>query len=128
MPAPELNIASDTNNAITAVQSVQPTQTAPPTAEVAPTAPKAVGHTHNCDTYYPDMSKRLNEQGTVIVQYVVGTDGSISNVAVRTSSGSDRLDQAAINCVTSRFRSEPATEGGKPVAVTTASAIQFKFK
>ena len=128
VPPPEINIATDApvTNAITAVQSVQPTAPAPVVA--APTPPKAVGRTHNCDSYYPDLSRRLNEQGTVIVQYVVGVDGSISNVAVRTTSGSDRLDQAAVSCVSSRFRSEPATQGGKPVAVTTASAIQFKFK
>ena len=124
VPPPEINIATDApvTNAITAVQSVQPTNT------VAPTAPRAVGRTHSCDSYYPDLSRRLNETGTVVVQYVVGADGNISGVAVKTSSGSDRLDQAAVNCVQSRFRSEPATQGGKPVTVTTASAIQFKMR
>ena len=128
VPPPEINIASEApaTNAITAVQATQPTPAAPPVA--APTPPKAIGRTHNCDTYYPDLSLRLNEQGTVVVQYQVGVDGTISNVSVRTSSGSDRLDQAAVSCVSSRFRSEPATQGGKPVAVTTASQILFKFK
>jgi protein TonB len=128
VPPPEINIATDApvTNAITAVQSVQPTPPAPVVA--APTPPKAIGRTHNCDPYYPDLSKRLSEQGTVVVQYVVGVDGSISNVAVKTTSGSDRLDQAAVSCVQTRFKSEPATQGGKPVAVTTASAIQFKLK
>jgi protein TonB len=132
VPPPEINIATDTPpNAITAVQPNVPTPPAPPpqpAATVAPTAPKPIGRTHSCDTYYPDASRRLNETGTVVVQYVVGADGSISNVTVRTSSGSDRLDQAALSCVQSRFRSEPGTVDGKPVAVTTASAIQFKFK
>jgi protein TonB len=128
VPPPELNIANDApaTNAITAVQAVQPTPPAP--VQAAPTPPRPVGRTHNCDSYYPDLSRRLNEQGVVVVQYEVGADGTISNVTVRTTSGSDRLDQAAVSCVSSRFRSEPATQGGKPVAVTTASAIQFKFK
>jgi len=128
VPPPEINIATDApaTNAITAVQSVQPTAPAPIVA--APTPPKAVGRTHNCDSYYPDLSRRLNEQGTVIVQYVVGVDGTIANVAVKTTSGSDRLDQAAVSCVSSKWRSEPATQGGKPVAVTVAAAVKFNIK
>jgi protein TonB len=127
VPAPEITIAPDAapSTAIAAVQSTQPTAPAP---VVAPTPPKAVGRTHNCDSYYPDVSRRLNEQGTTVVQYVVGVDGSITNVAVRTSSGSERLDEAAVSCVQTKFRSEPATQGGKPVSVTTATAVQFKFK
>jgi len=123
VPPPELNIASDApvNNAITAVQAVQPTQPKP--AEPTITPSKAVGRTHDCQSYYPDLSRRLNEQGDVLVHYDVGVDGAISNVGVAKSSGSDRLDQAAVSCVSSRWRNTPAMNGETPVASPNHQAI-----
>jgi protein TonB len=123
VPPPELNIANDApvNNAITAVQAVQPTT--PKAVEPTITPSKAVGRTHDCATYYPDLSRRLNESGDVLVHYDVGVDGSITNVGVAKSSGSDRLDQAAVSCVSSRWRNTPAMNGDTPVASPNHQAI-----
>jgi protein TonB len=122
VPPPEINIATDTptNNAITAVQAVQPTPTpAPP----APTPAKAVGRTHNCDSFYPSLSSRLNETGNVTVHYDVGVDGEITNVGIAKSSGSDRLDQAAVSCVSTKWKDTPAMQGNTPVASPGHQAI-----
>ncbi len=123
VPPPELNIANDApvNNAITAVQAVAPTKPEPVQPTVTPS--KAVGRTHDCATYYPDLSRRLNESGDVLVHYDVGVDGSINNVGVAKSSGSDRLDQAAVSCVSSRWRNTPAMNGDTPVASPNHQAI-----
>jgi len=123
VPPPELNIASDApvNNAITAVQAVQPTQPKP--AEPTITPSKQVGRTHDCNSYYPDLSRRLNESGDVLVHYDVGVDGAITNVGVAKSSGSDRLDQAAVSCVSTRWRNTPAMQGDTPVASPNHQAI-----
>ncbi len=64
VPPPEINIAADTpiTNAIVAVQATTPVP--PPVVSApAPTPSKAVGRTHDCATYYPDLSRRLNEIG-----------------------------------------------------------------
>ena len=123
VPPPELNIANDApvNNAITAVQATVPT--APKPAEPTITPSKAVGHSHDCTSYYPDLSRRLNESGDVLVHYDVGVDGTITNVGVSKSSGSDRLDQAAVSCVSSRWRNTPAMNGDTPVASPNHQAI-----
>ncbi|MEJ0028495.1 MAG: energy transducer TonB [Rhizomicrobium sp.] len=129
VPPPEINIATDApvTNAITAVQAVAPTPPAPVQAPVV-TPSKAVGRTHDCQSYYPPLAAKLNETGNVLIHYDVGADGSISNVGIVKSSGSDRLDQAAVNCVSSKWRNTPAMQGDTPVATPGHQAIiQFKL-
>lgn len=60
------------------------------------------------------MSLRLNEQGTVVLTVMVRSDGSAGSVEVKSSSGSTRLDRAAVDAVKS-WRFVPATVDGKPV-------------
>jgi len=69
VPPPELNIAADSpvNNAIVAVQN-----TPHPAPTITPS--QALGRTHDCQSFYPDLSKRLNESGEVQVHYDVGAD------------------------------------------------------
>jgi protein TonB len=125
VPPPEINIAADTptTNAITAVQATTPT---PPAPQPTVTPAKAVGRTHDCQSYYPDLSRRLNESGNVLIHYDVGVDGAITNVGVAKSSGSDRLDQAAVSCVSSKWKDTPAMQGNTPVASPGHQAlIQF---
>jgi len=45
---------------------------------------------------YPPISRRLAEQGAVIVAYTIGADGEVSDMKVVKSSGYQRLDDAAI--------------------------------
>lgn len=129
VPPPEINIANDApaTNAITAVQPN--VATPPPVVQPTLTPSKAVGRTHDCQSYYPALSQRLGETGNVMVRYDVGVDGSISNVTVAKSSGSERLDAAAVNCVSSRWRNTPAMQGNTPVATPGHEAIiQFQFR
>ena len=84
---------------------------------------RAVGDTHNCGSYYPELSRRLNEAGDVLVGYDVGVDGAISNVHMIKSSGSDRLDLAALSCVRDVWRNTPATKSGVAVASPDHMAI-----
>ena len=48
---------------------------------------------------YPRASRRLGEQGTVIVRVFISTQGLPEKAEVRTSSGFVRLDQAALEAV-----------------------------
>jgi protein TonB len=128
VPPPEINIATDAP-ATNAIQAVQPTVATPPVVVQPTITPsKAVGRTHDCQTYYPALSARLNETGNVRIRYDVGIDGSISNVSVTTSSGSERLDNAAVQCVSTRWRNTPAMQGDTPVASPNHEAIiQFQL-
>jgi protein TonB len=60
-------------------------------------------------------ARRMGEQGEVLLDVYVGEDGRVSDVKLKKSSGSDLLDRTAIDTVR-RWRFEPATVDGKPVA------------
>jgi TonB family protein len=83
----------------------------------------AFGDTHDCVNYYPDISRRLNQSGDVLIQYDVGADGSVSDVKVVRSSGIRALDQAALQCVSQHWRNRPATANGIPIASPGHQAI-----
>lgn len=126
VPPPIITIQTQSQSAIT-VQSkvVSPaSQSSLPTS--APTS--AIGSTHNCDAYYPPESQRLNEQGKVMVRYNVSADGVISGVTVIQSSGLDRLDQAAVQCVQEHWKNAPAIANGKPVASTSEAYVSFELQ
>ena len=80
---------------------------------------------HDCYSDYPPISRSLNEQGTVLVQFTIGADGSISNVKVERSSGYPQLDNAAVSCV-SEWSYHPAMQDGKPIAVSYEAKVLFQ--
>jgi protein TonB len=78
------------------------------------------------EEYYPDASKRANEEGRCIVQVTVAANGKITNEAIQTSSGFPRLDEACLKGVHGQ-QVIPATEDGKPVEKTVAIPIVWKL-
>jgi protein TonB len=78
------------------------------------------------DPTYPPASRRAGEQGTVRLKVLVDTNGRPSNVEVSQSSGSQRLDQAAIDAVR-KWRFEAATDGQKKIQAYTQVAVTFKL-
>jgi len=77
---------------------------------------------------YPEISIRLQEQGTVRVNFVVGVDGSVTQCKVAKSSGKPRLDDGACTMVTKRWRYKPAMQNGKPVAFQLTATIPFMLR
>lgn len=79
--------------------------------------------------YYPDASRRLEEQGATILQVCVGADGRLTaDPATQGTSGSSRLDAAAIRLAkagSGNYR--PATEDGRPVASCYPIKIRFQL-
>lgn len=73
---------------------------------------------------YPRAAQRRNEQGKVIVRVLISTQGTVADVWVKTSSGHDRLDQAALAAVRG-VRFKPYTENG--VAFRAMADIPFDF-
>ncbi len=96
---------------------------APPTpsGQIAPS--RAVGHSHDCAPLYPNISRMLSEQGDVLVGYDVDDKGTIRNVTLLRSSGSERLDRAALACVSALWRNTPASRDGQPLASPGHQAI-----
>jgi len=63
---------------------------------------------------YPPASIRGNEEGALNLSVLVGTDGRVRDVKVAESSGSSRLDQAAMSEARSHWHLRPATRNGVP--------------
>lgn len=77
---------------------------------------------------YPRESLAFKEEGRVLVEVTVATDGTVSQAVVVGPSGHQRLDAAAANFVKGYWRWHPATRAGKPVTANTRVSVLFKLK
>lgn len=73
---------------------------------------------------YPRQSKRLGEQGTVIIRVLITPDGRAEKAEIRTSSGYLRLDETALSTV-QRWRFVPGQRNGAPEAMWFNVPIRF---
>ncbi|HZE59663.1 MAG TPA: energy transducer TonB [Burkholderiales bacterium] len=107
IPPPEINIQVPVQQAPT----ITATPTPPPPAPVR-TAP--VVQAASCDKpEYPPASRRANETGTVLLQFLIDVNGKVIDSKVERSSGYRRLDEAARAALElCNFR--PATVDGQP--------------
>jgi len=76
---------------------------------------------------YPVECRRRKEQGTVFLAVVLATDGTVANVSIARSSGSERLDKAALQAVR-KWRWSPTIRNGAPVMVQGTVDIPFILK
>jgi TonB family protein len=65
----------------------------------------------------------LGEGGDVLIHYDVGADGAVSNVGIDRSSESERLDRAAVICVSRHWRNAAAVREGVAYATPHHQAI-----
>lgn len=65
---------------------------------------------------YPALSKRLGEQGSVVIRVLISVDGTASQASIKRSSGFDRLDQAAL-ATALQWRYVPGKRAGVPEAM-----------
>jgi protein TonB len=79
---------------------------------------------NNPQPVYPKLSRRLNEQGQVVIRVYVGADGSAQQGEIKTSSGYDRLDQEALRTVL-RWRFVPGQRLGTPEAMWFNVPVNF---
>ncbi len=106
-----------------AANAVTVPPSAPAPAPAAPAAPAAraesvrtaaVVNAAQCEKpEYPSASRRLEEEGTVHLRFLVGVDGKVIQSEVEKSSGYKRLDEAARACL-AKCQFRPATVDGKP--------------
>jgi protein TonB len=76
---------------------------------------------------YPSLSRRMREQGRVVLRVLVTPAGSPERVELRASSGSVRLDGAALDTV-KRWRFVPARQGADAVAAWVLVPISFALE
>lgn len=77
---------------------------------------------------YPADALALRAEGLVELLVVVGTNGRAEGVTLHRSSGSDVLDQAAINTVRNQWSFQPAMAGNRPVTFAVVVPIRFRIR
>ena len=102
---------------------------AAPTAS-ASTAPRAVGIGEIAcsppQVTYPTQSRRMGEIGKTVVRLTTDETGRVVETAVVISSGSQRLDTAALHAVQA-MRCKPYMENGRAVAATAQQPVSFQL-
>jgi periplasmic protein TonB len=93
------------------------------TTLLASIAPKAL---RRGDPPYPDISRRLGEEGRVMLMITIAPNGQVIGAFVKESSGYKRLDQAAIEGVKT-WLYKPAQRGGMSVSETIPVVIRFSL-
>ena len=119
MPPPSLDlptvIGPPSQTAIsTPKPAAEPVKAAPPPIIQARVA-KGSNLGEACSSYYPSASRRLSEEGSVVLLVYIAPNGRVSETKVETSSGIARLDEAAEKCVKAQGRFEPQRVGSEPV-------------
>ncbi|WP_235943163.1 energy transducer TonB [Zoogloea dura] len=106
-----------------------PTPPAPTPAREAPVAVVAprfdAAYLANPIPEYPRLSRRMGEEGRVMLRVHVGADGKPLEVTIAKSSGYPRLDDVARDTVLRSWRFVPARQGDQAVAGTVRVPIDF---
>jgi TonB family protein len=79
--------------------------------------------THRVEPEYPAAARPGKLQGIIVLDVVVGRDGSVVNT--RALNGPEILAQAAVDAMR-WWRFEPYRVDGKPVVAETTVAVEFK--
>ena len=112
------------------VTEAPPTPAAPPAPPSPPAPPRIelpssnAGYLNNPKPTYPAISRRLGEQGKVVLRVFIDAEGSPQQIEIRQSSGYERLDQQALDAVR-RWRFVPGKRNGVPEAMWNIVPINF---
>ncbi|MEM5311728.1 energy transducer TonB [Paraburkholderia sp. JHI869] len=141
-PTPLPVAEAPSQHAIESAAPAEPTPPAPTPPAPAPqaaaatdakptmalSAPKNVSHL-DCrivQPEYPTLSRRRGETGTAYVHFVVGLTGKIENIELKKTSGSTRLDDAALDAMR-QSSCKPYLENGEAVRAAYTQPFDFSL-
>lgn len=121
---------TSTNN-ISAISEADSIRALPNFSPPQDLEPKSVSsdptYLHHPKPVYPMMSRRLGEQGTVLVRVWVDAHGQAQQAEISRSSGYARLDQTALNAVL-KWRFEPGKRHGIAEAMWLQVPLEFRLE
>jgi protein TonB len=129
-PQPVLTVAPE---APAPAVSVAPQPPAPPVAEIAPAPPIVTvarfdaDYLSNPKPIYPVASRRLSEEGKVMLRVKVSPGGTALSVDVKQSCGFPRLDEAAKAAV-ERWKFVPARRGDEAIESWVSVPVVFSLQ
>ena len=104
-----------------------PAVEAPPARPAGPVAlggDLAVSCPERSAPAYPPLSRRLGEEGKVVLRVELDEQGAVGAAKVATSSGFARLDEAAL-AAARRWRCTPAQRDGRPARAAALQPFEF---
>jgi len=128
MPDVAITETAPVTNTIT-TSNERPKVAPPPPKEDVIIPPRSNPRRPNAgpEEMYPAMSKRLGEEGAVILLLTVDEEGKVTDATVQTSSGFERLDDAAVKEAKRSWRFLPGTKNGKPASMQMPYKVTFKI-
>jgi len=85
-----------------------------------------VSYLNNPAPSYPAISRRIGEEGRVIMRVLVSANGEAESVKVENGSGSSRLDDAAVDAV-KKWKFVPAKKNKQPISAYVLVPIKFSL-
>ncbi|WP_416561030.1 energy transducer TonB [Limnohabitans sp. yimb22184] len=116
--------AAPTPTAAAAPLTTGSARPASPAAQAVVLPSSDADYLNNPPPAYPRMSRRMGEQGTVLVRVFINAEGRAEKADIRTSSGYPRLDDAALETV-QRWRYVPGQRAGQAEAMWFNVPIRF---
>jgi protein TonB len=128
-PPPIMTAAKRDDAPASFVVAPQPAPVAAPAVQAPVSAPITAArfdadYLQNPKPVYPAMSRRLGEEGKVVLRVRVSVQGQPLTVEVSKSSGFPRLDDAARLAV-ERWRFVPARQGNEPIEASVLVPLNF---
>lgn len=125
--APVQQVQADASSEVNKTAAKSEVQKAESASEVVMEPPRfGVAYLNNPAPDYPALSRRSGEEGRVLMKVLVSTEGAAEVVQIEKSSGSSRLDQAAIDAV-KRWRFIPAQKNKQPLSAYVLVPIKFSL-
>ncbi|MBS1186073.1 MAG: hypothetical protein H6R04_91 [Burkholderiaceae bacterium] len=136
-PLPAVSKAPPSERALTAPAAAAPAAASKGTAGTG-SGPGAAGggqvslprtdaaHLNNPKPVYPSVSRRMGEQGRVLLSVYILPDGSVGEIRLKQSCGHPRLDESAMTAVR-RWRYVPARRGNEPIPYWYVQPISFSL-
>ncbi|WP_243039119.1 energy transducer TonB [Dyella sedimenti] len=115
-----------------AAEALRQQQSAPANAAASAVAASSGSATHgpvlvrNVNPRYPTAAVRSNQEGWVEVSFTITPEGNVDDVKVIDAEPRHVFDRAAVEAV-SRWKYDPATKDGTPVATQDKRRIVFKL-
>ncbi|MDO9365836.1 MAG: energy transducer TonB [Methylotenera sp.] len=95
-----------------------------PKREITESPKFGVAYLNNPKPQYPPMSRRIGEEGRVLFKVLVNANGDPETVEIASSSGSERLDNAALTAV-KQWRFVPAKRNNVAISAYVTVPISF---
>jgi protein TonB len=128
-PVPETSVENSTPEPVVetvATKAPAVSEKPAPKKEVTEPPRFGVAYLNNPKPQYPPMSRRVGEEGRVLFKVLVNANGDPETVEIASSSGSERLDNAALTAV-KQWRFVPAKRNNEAISAYVTVPISFKL-